>query len=81
MCCVQDFSAHLWSNIYEMQILKCLKRNLHLQIIRLVLASQSNPWKPRRKAQDINIIKNLFGYLSTLQTDSGVFSSPLLKFA
>lgn len=79
MCCVQDYSAHLWSNFYEMQILKYLKRNLHFQIIRLDLASQSTHGNPRRKAQDINIIKNLFGYRSILQTDSGVFFLPSVK--
>lgn len=82
---VQDFSAYLWSNTDEMQILQYLKRSLHFQIIRLDLASQLTHGNPRRKAQDINIIKNLFGYLSTLRTDCGVwrffFPSPLLKFA
>lgn len=50
MCCVQDDSAHLWSNFYEMQILKYLKRNLNFQIIRLDLASQSNPWKSKKES-------------------------------
>lgn len=42
------FHAHLWSNIGNGNL--GMLANLHFHIIRLILASQSNPWKSKKES-------------------------------